>query len=360
MSPVAAPPPGRTKRSPSFVNRKSLGAPAIAEAMTIEDLMGSAWKPRTAPTPPPRKSVQEKIEEVKVDIADLDYLRKKLRISTTMAGIAIRRMYSRQIAKAAEERKSVSMSYWHGKRTFEEDFADLHRDLVYDYGTLARGETERDRLRREVGDLKKETAKLEHWRDLQAMAYDRMEKEERGLLQFGETDITRLLVRLTDAHTELDILTAETDQLEETINIGIREPMVEMDEVRRRIQRVQIDSCEIRRHSSRAPRPSQSLEIIEETLVSSRILRTANAELRRNIRELEEQIIEMKPAQQEMMKTLGNVEFPVLRTRSEKRVFIPEIPLRPAFTSGILPRNPYLEAYGLKTYTVIGEVGPHC
>jgi chromosome segregation ATPase len=247
-----------------------------------------------------------------------------------------------RIAKAAEERKSVSMSFWHGKRAFEEDWADLHGDLVSDYGVLSRGETERDRLRNELAQVKRETAKLEHWKELQSREYDRMESEQRALFHVREIDVTSLLMRLSDAQAELDNLVTETDQLEESINLEIREPMAEMDEVRRRIQRVQIESAEIRRHSSRAPRPNKAVELAKENLVNNRRLKALNGELKLKLTELEGQISAMKPIQLAMIKALGKVEPRVLSSRSEKKLFIPEIPVRPVFTSGILPRNPYL------------------
>jgi hypothetical protein len=281
----------------------------------------------------------EKIDEVRIEIDRLDRLRKKLRISTTLASIAVRTIYTRRIAQAMEERKTVSMSFWHGRRAFEEDWADLHGDLVALYGKLGRGETERDRLRGELTEMRKETGKLEHWRDLQVRAYDRMDKEERALLKVCKVDVTALLVRLTDAHTELDSLTGETDALEEAVNLEIREPMAEADALKRQIQLVQVDTLELRRHSSRAPRPSEVLEVIKEKRAINAKLVEINADLRRRIEEQENAIAAMKPDERENMIELVK-EVP--KNRAQKKVFVPEIPVRPTFAGAILPRIPYV------------------
>jgi multidrug efflux pump subunit AcrA (membrane-fusion protein) len=285
----------------------------------MKDVMGSDWRP------PPKmrreaKTVQEKIEETKQGIAALDVLRKKLRISTTLTRIAIRRFYSNAIAQAAEERKILCASFYHEMRSFEDDYEGLEKELADTYVQLAKLQERREQLAEELNTAQRQTSKEQHLKTLQLRRYYIMQNELRELPHVDEVNTTTILKRMSEAEDELAQLVGEADLIEEVIQYKVREPMAAVDRSRRRIEKLKVEEMELRKQF-KPPKPP--VDQIDELRWENEQLVRENLELRRRTAELQQKLAELPPSDAAIIDQLTQPETRESKSRHDVRLVIP-------------------------------------
>ena len=256
------------------------------------------------------KDVIARMDKLRKEIAELDVVRKKLRIATTLSGLAVRRLYTREIAKAADDRKNLSACLWNGRRAFEEEMRELETDLHDAFQQVSKLELETETLTSELDEARKETTKLMHWKEVCLKTCDNLQKQLSKLEHVGDVNVTRLLQRISAGQDELARLTEETDELEEEITYEVREPQMEVDRARRLVARARINQMEAEKRMKRANQDfqeaSQAANRIEHMMNENDRLTRENVILKNKIEGFEAQIAEMKPSQLERLyKVLG-------------------------------------------------------
>ena len=188
---------------------------------------------------PKKKTVQEKIEETKEQIEEMQILRKKLRISTTLSNIAFKRIYSKLIAKVAEEKKEYSTFLFQAQSSSEESFEALNKELREAYHKLTEAEINIEDAKQEIEEIKKDNTKLIHWKETTLRAADGIHKELRRIGQeiHGDINVSQVLAQIQEKSDELEMLDYETQQLEQQIDLEVRAPMAQLDYVKREITR---------------------------------------------------------------------------------------------------------------------------
>jgi hypothetical protein len=285
----------------------------------MKDVMGSDWRP------PPQmrreaKTVQEKIEETKQEIAALDILRKKLRISTKLTRIAIRRFYSNAISQAAEERKILCASFYHEMRSFEDDYEGLERELADTYVQLAKLQERREQLAENLNTVQRQTSKEQHLKTLQMRRYYIMQNELRELPRVDEVNTTTILKRMSEAEGELAQLVGEADLIEEVIQYEVREPMAAVDRSRRRIERLKVEEIELRKQFKPVKPP---VDQIDQLRWENEKLVRENLELRRRTAELQQKLAELPPSDAAIIGQLTQPETRASKSRHDIRLVIP-------------------------------------
>ncbi|OHT03002.1 hypothetical protein TRFO_29705 [Tritrichomonas foetus] len=278
-----------------------------------------ALQPTKEKQPKVMKSVTEKIEDTKKKIEDLEKLRKMLRITTTISGIAVKKIYSRMIKKVAEEKKSFSAMLWHGKRLFEEDMAELNEELRKAYSKLTNAEIEIENLHVEIEESKRKTVKLLHWKEMNLRQIDNIHKELRKLTNVGDVNITQLLTKINARKEELELLEFEHEKLEEEIYYQVKEPMMELDEMRREIS-YRKATC-VRRPKPQEPPISMSDQVqnkVNEILEMNKMLTQENEEIRMKIYELENQIQKVPEEKQVLIDNLFESDMKPTRSKSNR------------------------------------------
>jgi regulator of replication initiation timing len=292
---------------------------------SVEDIMGSGWRRSAETTPVPEvKAIPERMEDLKSEIGELSVLQRKLRISTTLAGIAVRKMYSSAIEKATEERKSLSASFWHGKRAFEADFADLQSDLYASYAKLSHLETERENLSDQLQEIQRENGKLAHWQHLQERDHDRIVTELQQLLHVGDVNISQLLKRISEAHDTLAQLENETAFTERQWDIEVRAPMAKVERSKRRINSVRAESVSIRKGIGK--RAGEQFNVTSELMDENARLHSENTALIRRLEEAEQMASELGVPSREIVDRDSRRS----RGRTEAKLVIPEVSGRPS------------------------------
>ncbi|OHS92861.1 hypothetical protein TRFO_12224 [Tritrichomonas foetus] len=236
----------RFKDNPTFINNvtnKEIADKIVNEPIEIRDPVRRKIARQLQiidPKPPKeKKDIHDKIEDTKKEIEELQILKKKLRISTTLSCIGFSKIYSRMINKVAEEKKGFSMTLWHGQRLLEEDMEELNSELQGAYHQLTNTEIEIENLRQEIEESKKKNAKLLHWKEMNLRAADRVHNEMKQLTKDNSNDVnvTQLLRQIQEKSDELEMLDFETQQLEQQIEYEVREPMAQLDYMRRALTR---------------------------------------------------------------------------------------------------------------------------
>lgn len=297
------------------------------------------------------QSVTDRIESTKKSIEELQELRKKLRISTTLSALAVKGIYSRMIAKVAEERKNFSASLWQGRRVFEEDMNELNEELKVAYNKLTQAETEIEQLHNDIADIKKDNVKLLHWKEVNIQQVYNIHKELRKVTTNDNINITQLLEKISQRQDELEMLDYEHQLLEEEFYYEVQEPMRKVDQMRKTIKmhklglypfkqdsditsQVSVESTTLKRASSarRNPRAVQSRgsktsndETDSQKLWKyksvNKMLEEENEDLRKQIAAIENKIAKSQKA------SIGEIidqEDPTFRPKSNRTIVRPE------------------------------------
>lgn len=211
--------------------------------------------------------VADRIEITKKSIEELQELCKKLRISTTVSGIAVKRIYTRMINKVAEERKSYSATLWHGRRVLEEDLKEQNGELKEAYKMLNSAESEIELLQDEIAKTKEANVKLRHWKEFNIRQVESIHKELKKVNVNSDVNVSNLLRKIQRKQEELEILLMQQQNFEEEIYYQVREPMMQTDYLKRtlKIRRGQNADENFFRQQKKQ---SQSFEQDEQTEIS--------------------------------------------------------------------------------------------
>jgi chromosome segregation ATPase len=271
---------------------------------------------------PKPKTVQDKIEEAKQEIAVLDILRKKLRILTTLTRIAIRRFYGKAILQAVEERKVLCANFYHGMRSFEEDYADLEKELANTYVQLAKLQEEREQLADELSAVQRQTSKEKHLKKLGLKRYDIIRNELGDLLHVDDESTAKILKRISEAEDELAQLVGDADLIEGVIEHEVREPMAAVDRSRRRIERLKVEEMELRKQSEPQKPP---VDQIGQLRRENEELVKQNSELRSRAAELQQKLAERLPSQGAMIFRPPPSDARANKSRRDKNLASPRL-----------------------------------
>ena len=242
------------------------------------------------------KTHGEKLNKIEKDKKDLATQIMKMRISRCLERMGSTIYYTRQIARVAEEKKSLSATLWSGRREFEEVQRSLTHEVEECFQKLTDAELEIEDLTQKLEQEKYHTAQLLHWRGMSLKSYSLMVEQEKELEPAGDVNISQLLERLAAAHDELDQLVAETDAFDEEFTFQVREPMAERDRCYRRLVRLSAqnaaDTEKLKLLTEHTPAESPFLTHL---LADNEALKVENDELRNKIQELELAKSEMTP-----------------------------------------------------------------
>lgn len=188
-----------------------------------------------------KKDINQTMNEIREDIAQLELEKKKLRASTAISTIGFKKIYNRMINKTAQEKKEYSATLWHSQRLLEEDLEAINDHIGQAYNQLTQHEIEIERLRGEIDEEKQKSAKLLHWKEVNLRHSDNLSKEVKRLLSESENEqninVTKLLQKIEARQEELEMLDYENAQLEEEIYYEVREPIKQVDILRRTLTR---------------------------------------------------------------------------------------------------------------------------
>lgn len=250
--------------------------------------------PRNELFPPKKKgdvSIQDKIEQTKIDNEKLraDILRE--RVARCLIGVGIRKLYTSSIRKASEEKKDMSIALWRGRRAHEDEVLDLTTELSQCYKSLTEAETQIEKISTEIEGGKIVTSKLQHWKDFTSRKAQQIELQIDSFENTGNINIDKLLKELEEKHTELDALNEEADDFESQFTSDVREPMAQIDTAKRTLVKNSNEFIELRQsllNNEDAPLPKEYQRDLECFAAENARLRKNNQKIFSQIQELEE------------------------------------------------------------------------
>ena len=266
------------------------------------------------------KTITEKIEDTQKEIDELNKLRKMLRITTTMCGIAVKKIYSRMITQVGEQKKNYSISLWSNKRVFEEDMDELNKDIRDAYSRLTKAEIEIENLNSEIAEAKKKNVKLLHYKEMNIREVDKFHKELRKFSNVGDINITQLLEKINRKQDELEMLMYDQQKLDEEIYFQVQEPMRQLDQFKRQL-RFKKANFSVKPKPPQQPVPFSKRAKMEVNKIfeTNKILHKQNAEIRARITELEDKLSNI-PADKlnSIINNLYEPDISSARTKSNK------------------------------------------
>ncbi|EAY07694.1 hypothetical protein TVAG_273780 [Trichomonas vaginalis G3] len=175
-----------------------------------------------------------KIEDMKNDVEKLKERMIKMRISRAFLAIAIKRKYDRLIKKAEEDRILESTVYWGSRRSADQTQLQMETELAEGYKELSNYSDIIDDLKQQHEALTKENIQLFHWKSMTMARQERCHQQMKELSSEGTgVALQPLIAKIAEKQDELDLLKAETDFIEEEAEQKIREPMREVDRLRK-------------------------------------------------------------------------------------------------------------------------------
>jgi predicted type IV restriction endonuclease len=250
-------------------------------------------KPARSPSPVKpynNELILAKIEAVKGDIQKLHKRILYERLTRCVMRIGTISYHTRMIAKVAEEKRLAARQLWHGQRVFTQEVQDLENCLREGYQRLTVAECESERLRTEIEQGKKATAKLAHWQDIHLHAADRIVKDIEALSVGRDVNVDKLLATLAQRHEELDALNAEHEEFDREYEFSVREPTLECERVQRTIYRTVEEKINLRKQIGAEEAEDHEEVNFAEICEMNRQLRLENDEMRREVSELEKNV----------------------------------------------------------------------
>lgn len=187
------------------------------------------------------KDVQKEMDKIRDEIDSLQIERKKLRVRNALSTIGFIKIYTRMIEKVAEEKKGYSALLLQNHRLFEEEMVKIDEELHGAYNALTNVEINIETLKNDIEESKKKNVKLIHWREMCLRKSGDIQKELKILTtentNSGNVNVTNLLKKISEKQDELEMLNYENEKLDEEIYFEVREPMMQLDYMRREITR---------------------------------------------------------------------------------------------------------------------------
>ena len=265
-----------------------------------------------------------RLESEEVQINKLKVQALKERISRVFLTVAIRRKWSREIAKAELDRKLESTLLWTGRRAAEVRQRNMEAELHDGYVLLSQLSDKIDAMKIEHEEIHKENIQLIHSKEMMLARSERAHQELKKLNNDADISVAELIEQINAKQDELDMLIAETDQIDQEIEYEIREPMRQADKIKKRTLELKAKNTA----AYAALAKEQTVQVNYQNIIEE------NNRLKEENEELRQKILELGGKLQEEPKT-SRVSVPSISLSMRKSIVKP-LPVSARTSVGVL------------------------
>lgn len=277
-----------------FVTRKRKTYQCILNILQQPHSLESGGERASSPSP---KENQKILENVKAKNESLVTKVKILRILRTMGKIALERSYMKKVQMAKDDRRLVNASLWSNRLQYETHGEEMEEQLKAAQKRLSEDEYNIESVKNSLESEKSTNIQMVQWKATNANRIVELNDKIKELeLSIGNENVGNLLTKLWNAQETLTKLENENDQLEAEIDDNVRKPMRQSQRVRTAISRTRIarsrilDSLGAQTSLSQREWVEKKQPTYDEIVAENQQLRTQNAQMKRNIDKMLDQL----------------------------------------------------------------------
>lgn len=233
----------------------------------------------------PIAAVKEEIKELEVEIL-------KQRVANCIRQIGMKRVFDKKKNVLVDDRRQYNSLLWGGKHRLEEELHELQTDLLEGEKKLVLYENTIEELQNEIKTVVHENTMLSHIKDMLTLKTRDLNEDLEPLVDVDEEELNDILTKIANANNELEDMRDEHEQYEEQVEIHVREPIAELDRLRRKLVTAKSQSVRSGRISPRNLSPEEEMTILEQRIQENKDLKKENEELKTAIEFLKTQIVE--------------------------------------------------------------------
>ncbi|EAY08600.1 hypothetical protein TVAG_191230 [Trichomonas vaginalis G3] len=280
-----------------FVMRKRKTYQCILNILQKPHSLDNDYHKSTSPTAQENENILSNVKSKN------EYLIKKvkiLRILRTMGKIALERSFSKKVQMAKDDRRIVNASLWSNRLTYETHGEEMEEQLKQAQKRLSEDEYNIESVKNSLEIEKSSNIQMVQWKATNCTRIVELNDQIKSIeTSLGNSNVGQLLKKLSSAQDELSRLEEENNTLEDEIEEEIRKPIRQSQRVRTAISRTRIERSRILGSVSQLSQldyndiTQKRSPTYEEYVQENEQLKAQNAQLRRNIDKLTEQISQL-------------------------------------------------------------------
>jgi hypothetical protein len=171
-------------------------------------------------------------------VADIAQLRRTLltmRVVKCLGLLGATRFFRKKMALAEMDRKSAHAELWSNRLTCEAQDAAMEAQLRKTHQRLSATEIEIEGCKHQLEVEKGTNSQLVFWKAKHFKAIDHLKARLEQFKGIGDVNISELLQKLSERHSELDVLRGEGDVFDQQTEAEVRAPIKVVDQMRGKI-----------------------------------------------------------------------------------------------------------------------------
>lgn len=168
----------------------------------------------------------------------------KLRIVRCLNEISMRMYFQKRLTAVENDRRQANAALFSNRLNYETQEVSMLKQLDGCRKRLTDTEIEVERLKQQLENEKMNNIQLVHWKAKNLKTVDEL-KEKLSHFKAVDVNVDELLTRLQERQAALDLLRAETDEIEKNFNDEVRAPMKEVERLREEMLKARKERAEL-------------------------------------------------------------------------------------------------------------------